>query len=183
MGKFKEELNQVRAFIFDVDGVLAKSEALIGEGGEIIRTTNTKDGYSIFRACQLGYKVAIITGGNSDNVKTRFENLGVEVYSGVGNKLEVFRAYIKKYAIKPEMVMYMGDDIPDYPVMSQIGVPVCPNDAVPEIKQVAHYISDKNGGEGCVRDVIEQVLRVHGNWEVGEALKNSKANLDKDKKW
>lgn len=184
MGKFKEDLNKVRAFIFDVDGVLAKPISVLLPGGEMARTTHTKDGYALHRATKLGYKVAIITGGNSESVRIRYENLGVEVYMGVGDKMEVFKEYTKKYAIKPETVMYMGDDIPDYPVMKEVGLPVCPKDAVTEIKEISHYISDKDGGEGCVRDVIEQVLKVHGNWETGEALNKATISiLDPSKQW
>lgn len=178
MGKFKEKLNKVRAFIFDVDGVLAQSVCTLAADGEILRSTNTKDGYALYRACQLGYKVAIITGGNSQAVQKRYDNLGVEVYSKVSNKIEVYKAYIEKYALTDESVLYMGDDLPDYPIMQRIGLPVCPQDAVPEIKEISHYISPYKGGEGCVRDVLEQVLRVHGNWETGEALRHAKTRSD-----
>ena len=128
--------------------------------------------------------MAIITGGNSPMVELRYKNLGIEdIYSGVKDKTEAFNNFIRKYAIEPKSVLYMGDDIPDYPVMKKVGIPVCPKDAVSEIKSISHYVSDVKGGEGCVRDVIEQVLKVHGNWIVGEELQNSYIDIDFAKKW
>jgi 3-deoxy-D-manno-octulosonate 8-phosphate phosphatase (KDO 8-P phosphatase) len=158
MGNFKEDLRKVKAFIFDVDGVFSSSKVLLHPSGEMMRTMNIKDGFACFYLLKKGYPVAIITGGNSESVRVRFQ------------KLVDFKHFIAKYDLTPESVLYMGDDLPDYPVMTKVGFPVCPADAVEEIKAVSRYISDKDGGEGCVRDVIEQVLRLNGNWMDTEAF-------------
>lgn len=165
MSNFKEDLVKVKAFAFDVDGVLSSQIIPLFPNGEPMRTANIKDGYVLQLAVKLGYQVAIITGGNTDAVKQRYINLGIQdVYMGIREKLPVFEEWMAKYDLLPENVLYMGDDLPDYPVMKEVGIPVCPNDAVEEIKSLCKYISDKPGGEGCVRDVMEQVLRVHNQW-------------------
>lgn len=130
-----------------------------------MRTANIKDGYALQLAVKLGYPVAIITGGNTESVHKRYTNLGVpDVYMGASHKINEFNDWIAKYDLKPENILYMGDDLPDYPVMKEVGVPVCPSDAVEEIKSLCKYISYAKGGEGCVRDVMEQVLRAQGKW-------------------
>ncbi len=165
MSNFKEDLMKVKAFAFDVDGVLSSQMIPMHTSGEPMRTANIKDGFAIQLAVKLGYQVAIITGGNTEAVRKRYEGLGVQdVYLGISDKWPCFEQWIKKYNINPEEVMYMGDDLPDYPVMKRVGIPVCPADAVEEIKTLCKYISDKKGGEGAGRDVIEQVLRAHGKW-------------------
>ncbi len=165
MINFKEYLGKVKAFAFDVDGVFSDSTLLLGSGGELIRSMNIKDGYAMQHAVRKGYPIAIITGGNSESVKDRFNILGVhDVYLKSSRKLDDFEHFCNKYNIDSENVLYMGDDIPDYPVMKKVGFPTCPCDAVPEIKQIAKYVSGLKGGDGCVRDVIEQVMRVHGKW-------------------
>ena len=165
MGNFKEDLGKVKAFAFDVDGVFSDGSLLLSPDGELIRSMNIKDGFAMQLAVRKGYPVAIITGGNSESVRKRFVTLGVhDVYMKSSRKLDDFYDFCKKYSLDPSEILYMGDDIPDYPVMQKAGFPTCPLDAVPEIKQVARYVSDRRGGHGCVRDVIEQVLRVHGFW-------------------
>jgi 3-deoxy-D-manno-octulosonate 8-phosphate phosphatase (KDO 8-P phosphatase) len=171
MGNFKEDLRRVKAFIFDVDGVFSTSKVILHPSGDMMRTMNIKDGFACFYLIKKGYPVAIITGGNSEAVRLRFERLGIkDIYLQSSDKLKDFEDFIQKYKLDPENVLYMGDDLPDYPVMKKVGLPTCPADAVEEIKSVSRYISDRNGGEGCVRDVIEQVLRVNGKWMDTEAF-------------
>ena len=165
MGNFKEDLKGVKAFAFDIDGVYADGKLIMGADGELLRTMNIKDGFVTQLAVRKGYPIAIITGGNSESVKTRFNMLGVhDVYLKSSRKLDDFEDFCTKYKLKPEDILYMGDDLPDHPVMERAGFSACPRDAVAEIREIADYISDRNGGEGCVRDVIEQVLRAHGKW-------------------
>lgn len=165
MSNFKEDLMKVKAFAFDVDGVLSSQIVPMHPSGEPMRTANIKDGFVIQLAVKLGYHVAIITGGNTEAVRKRYLNLGVQdVYTGVQEKLPVFERWLIKHGLSAENVLYMGDDLPDYPIMKATGIPVCPIDAVEEIKSLCKYISNRNGGEGCVRDVMEQVLRAHGHW-------------------
>ncbi len=171
MTNFKEDLRKVNAFVFDVDGVFSGSKVLLNSEGQLLRTMNIKDGYAVFYLMRKGYPVAIISGGDSDAVKLRFEKLGInDIYLRSSDKLRDFRHFCDKYALNPENVLYMGDDLPDFPVMEQVGFPVCPSDAVEEIKSISRYISDKPGGDGCVRDVIEQVLRLNGKWMDTEAF-------------
>lgn len=171
MTNFKGDLRKVKAFIFDVDGVFATSKVLLHPNGELMRTMNIKDGFACFYLVKKGVPIAIITGGDSESVRTRFEKLGIkDIYMKSSDKLKDFQDFINKYGLKTEEILYMGDDLPDYPVMKVVGFPTCPADAVEEIKAISSYISDKNGGEGCVRDVIEQVMRLNGQWMEGEAF-------------
>ncbi len=165
MAFFKNELKNIRAFVFDVDGVLSKDTSPLNEEGDPVRTANVKDGYAIRGALASGFQVAIITGGFVERVKLRYQKLGVEhYYDNVNDKVEFLDDFITKTGIPAENMLYMGDDLVDYKVMKVVGVPTCPVDAVPEIKEISKYISDKKGGEGCARDVIEQVLRAQGKW-------------------
>ena len=167
---FKELLNNVKAFVFDVDGVFSHN-VLVHPSGELLRTMNIKDGFAVQYAIKKGYPMAIITGGNSDAVRKRFESLGItDIYLKSQNKIEDFNDFLVRNQLKPSEILYMGDDLPDYEIMKKVGVPTCPADAVEEIKAISIYISHKTGGEGCVRDVVEQVLRVQGNWMHPEAL-------------
>jgi len=171
MTNFKEGLKTVKAFAFDVDGVLSKPEVILHPSGDLMRSMNTKDGYALQYAVKRGYPIAIITGGTSESVALRFKGLGItDIYLGSYFKTDNLSDFLFKYDLKLEEVLYMGDDLPDYEVMKQVGVPCCPADAVEEIKSTAHYISPYSGGKGCVRDVIEQVLRLHGRWMDGEAF-------------
>ena len=165
MAFFKEELLLVKAFIFDVDGVLSKDNLPLDNEGEPIRTSNVKDGLAIRNAVNNGFPVAIISGARTESLRKRYKHLGVEyIYLSVKSKEECFIDFLKKTGIDAVTVMYMGDDLPDLTVMSKVGIPTCPADAVTEIKSISKYISDRNGGDGCVRDVIEQVLRAQGKW-------------------
>ncbi len=165
MTNFKEDLMQVKAFAFDVDGVLSSDTITTHPSGEPMRTANIKDGFALQKAVKLGYPIAIITGGNTEAVKIRYQNLGIkDIYMASSPKMIDFEDWIEQHGLKPENVLYMGDDLPDFHVMQRVGVPVCPSDAVEEIKSLCKYISDRKGGKGCARDVIEQVLRAHGKW-------------------
>ncbi len=165
MLSYKELLNNVQAFIFDVDGVLTNGMVTIFPDGELVRNMNIKDGYALKCAIDAGFPVCIISGGNSKGVKKRLEGLGVtEIYLGVHNKIEKYNEILEKHKLNPAHIVYMGDDIPDYPVMELVGVACAPQDAAPQIKTIAKYVSPIKGGEGCVRDIIEQVLRVQGKW-------------------
>lgn len=165
MAFFKEELKKIKAFVFDVDGVLSLQAMPLDNDGELRRTSCTKDGYSIMYAGKKGYKLGIISGGGSQGVKERYERLGIkDIHLKVGNKVEALNEFVAKYNLELDEIMYMGDDIPDFNVMTMVGLAVCPNDAVEEIKSISAYVSHLNGGEGCVRDVIEQVLKARGDW-------------------
>ncbi len=162
---YKEYLQHITTFIFDVDGVLTDGTVLIHTDGSLLRTMNIKDGYALKTAVQQGYNVCIISGGKNEGVRKRLSNLGItDIYLGAHHKVEQLDEYMDIYDIKVENVLYMGDDIPDLPVMEMVGLPTCPQDAVAEVKEVSKYVSFKKGGKGCVRDVIEQVLKVQGKW-------------------
>ena len=168
---FKEELKNVKAFAFDVDGVFSSTSVLLHPSGEMLRTSNIKDGYAIFHANKMKYPIAIITGGDSEIVRERYAKLGVKhIYLKSQDKMIDFKDFLEKENLKASEVLYMGDDIPDYPVLKVVGVPTCPEDAAVEVKSVSKYISHRKGGEGCVRDVVEQVLRSQGNWMNAEAF-------------
>jgi len=165
MNNFKEELLRVRAFAFDVDGVLSSTKVFLYPDGHPMRSTNTRDGYAIRHAIKKGFPVAVITGGISDSMKARFEFLGIkDIYTGAEDKLVCLDDFITKHNLTNDGILYMGDDLPDYEIMKVVGIPTCPANAAEEIKSLAVYISDKQGGEGCVRDVIEQTLRVQKMW-------------------
>lgn len=165
MANFKQDLRKVKAFAFDVDGVFTDGSVFIHPSGEMLRVQNTRDGYAVQLAIKLGFPIAIISGGNGESMKPRFQSLGItDIYLGSHDKMDDFTDFCFKYDLQPEEVLYMGDDIPDLGVMLKAGMPTCPADAAPEIKEVARYISDRCGGKGCVRDVIEQVLRLNDKW-------------------
>ena len=162
---YKELMNDITTFIFDVDGVLTDGSVFITSDGEMQRTMNIRDGYAMKAAVESGYHVCIISGGSNEGVRIRLRNLGItDIHLGSPDKVETFDEYTDVYHIKPEQVLYMGDDIPDYHVMKLVGLPSCPQDACPEIKGISKYISHKHGGKGAVRDVIEQVMKVQGKW-------------------
>jgi len=164
---YKEIMPQITTFIFDVDGVLTNGTVTIFPNGDLIRQMNIKDGYALKTAVDMGYHVCIISGGTNPAVKLRLQGLGLtDIYLGINDKIEQLNEYLDMYSIQPDQVLYMGDDIPDFPVMKVIGLPTCPKDAVPEIQHISKYISQKKGGNGCVRDVIEQVLKVQDKWNV-----------------
>ena len=163
---YKELMPQIDTFIFDIDGVLTNGIVTIFPNGELVRQMNIKDGYALKSAVDAGFKVCIISGGSSESVRTRLQGLGVtEIHLGVHDKIKVYEELLEKFNLKPENVLYMGDDVPDYPVMEKVGFACAPKDAAPEIKKISKYISPRKGGEGCARDVIEQIMRVQGKWK------------------
>ena len=165
------DFKKINTFVLDVDGVLTDGSLLLMDDGQMARRMNIKDGYALQLAIKKGYHILVISGGSSDAVKLRLQKLGVvEVNLGVTDKKEVLLQYVSKYALKWEQVLYMGDDIPDLVPMKMAGLPCCPADAVPEIKSVSSYISTINGGYGCVRDVIEKVLKLNDHWDMDSAV-------------
>lgn len=172
MRNYKQKLHKIKAFIFDVDGVLGSSRVLLHQSGELLRTMNIKDGYAMHYAVRQGYLMCIISGGKSDAVQQRFVTLGIgDVYMGAKSKMDCYNDFVSKYHLKDEEILYMGDDIPDYEVMQRAGIAVCPADAAQEIKSISAYISHIAGGEGCAREIIEQVLKLQGKW-MGEGACN-----------
>jgi len=164
---YKELMNTITTFIFDVDGVLTDSSVHVTATGEMLRIMNIRDGFAMKAALESGYNVCIISGGNNEGVRIRLSNLGItDIHLASPDKVATFKEYIELYNIKPEQVLYMGDDIPDFHVMQLVGLPTCPQDSSPEIKAISKYISHKNGGKGAVRDVIEQVMKVQGKWHL-----------------
>jgi 3-deoxy-D-manno-octulosonate 8-phosphate phosphatase (KDO 8-P phosphatase) len=163
---YKQLLRKVTTFIFDVDGVLTNGMLLVMPDGEFLRSMNIRDGYAMQLAVKKGYRMAIISGGHSNGVPIRLKRLGIdEVHMGVADKMAVYKDLLHRHSIDPAGVLYMGDDLPDLGVLKSVGVPCCPADAAPEIRAASCYISPINGGAGCVRDIIEQTLRLHGHWE------------------
>ena len=159
------DLTKIKTIIFDVDGVLSRETVPMTSEGEPMRTVNIKDGYAIQLAQKMGLRIAIMTGGRTLAVNVRYTMLGLEdVYMGCSMKIDTYEAYIAKYNYKDDEVIYVGDDVPDYEVMRRVGCPCCPKDACPDIQAVSLYVSHRNGGEGCGRDIIEQVLRAQGKW-------------------
>ena len=167
MKNYKNLLPFIKTFIFDVDGVLTDGKILITNDGELLRSFDAKDGYAIKCALVQGYKIVIISGGKNEGVRKRFKELGVfDIYMGANYKIEAYNDLIDNYSIDPQTILFVGDDVPDIPVMEKVGLSCCPLDAVTDVKSIATYISHKNGGEGCVREIIEQVLRVQGKWRI-----------------
>ncbi|MFA6128439.1 MAG: HAD hydrolase family protein [Bacteroidales bacterium] len=165
MSFFKEDLRKIKAFVFDVDGVISSNQVVLHASGDLMRTVNTRDGFAMKTAMDCGFKIGIITGARSLSLRGRFNDLGTEdVFLGSPDKVEDLKSFISKYALELSQVLYMGDDIPDLEAMKLVGMPTCPNDATNEVQSVSRYISNYPGGHGCVRDVIEQVLRSQGFW-------------------
>ena len=163
---YKELMPYITTFIFDVDGVLTDGKVTIFPDGQLIRSMSIKDGYALKKAIDNGYNVCIISGGTNAAVKTRLRDLGVtDIFLGVQDKVDKMNEYLEIYNIDITNVLYMGDDIPDFQVMKNVGLPACPKDAVQEIQDISIYVSQKKGGNGCVRDVIEQVLKVQDKWK------------------
>lgn len=159
------DLNKIKIIIFDVDGVLSAETVVLANDGEPLRTVNIKDGYVIQLACKVGLRVVIMTGGRATAIRLRYERLGVkDIFMGCAVKIEDYEKFKSENGFTDDEVIYVGDDIPDYEVMSRVGCPCCPSDACPDIKSVSKYISGRAGGYGCARDIIEQVLRAQGKW-------------------
>lgn len=170
MISYKERLNHITTFMFDVDGVLTNGDILLFRD-EYVRALNSRDSYALQYAAKKGYNIFVITGGSSIDVKDRLLALGVhEVHLSSSNKLTVYNNIKEKHRLRDDEILYMGDDIPDYEVMNKAGVAACPQDAAIEIKHISHYQSPFNGGKFCVRDVIEQTLRVQKKWFSDDAF-------------
>ena len=159
------DLTKIKAVIFDVDGVLSAGTIPMDSAGIPLRTVNIKDGYAIQFAVKQGLKIVILSGGNTPSVRKRYENLGVsDIFLGCEVKIETYDRFLADTGLSDEEILYMGDDIPDYEVMHRVGCPCCPKDACSDIRGISLYVSPYNGGYGCGRDVIEQVLRAKGLW-------------------
>ncbi|MCS5663235.1 MAG: HAD-IIIA family hydrolase [Flavobacteriales bacterium] len=162
---YKTKLKQVKAFVFDCDGVLTDGSVTLMPNGEQVRKMSTRDGYALQLAVKKCYVVAVITGGRSAAVKSRMNRLGIhDVYLACNDKVDALNELMSIYDLDAESILYMGDDMPDFEVMQKVGLPTCPDNAAQEIKNLSDYISHKKGGEGCVRDVIEQTMKIQGKW-------------------
>jgi len=162
-----ELFEHINTFVFDIDGVMTDGSLLVTDTGDLLRSMNIRDGYATELAVKKGYHVWVISGGKQEAPAIRLRKLGVtEAHIAVPDKKKLLLELFDKYKVNPEHTLYMGDDIPDYAVMQLCGLATCPNDAAPEIKSVAQYISPFKGGAGCVRDVIEKVLKLKGDWEL-----------------
>ena len=165
MPDLTDAFRATRAFVFDVDGVFTDGTIQVSENGDLLRTMHIHDGFAVKTAAEAGYRVCVITGGGSAGVRERFARLGVvDYYSGVLDKTEVLEAYAERHGIALVQALYMGDDLPDVGPMTRVGLACAPADARPEALAVAQYISPLSGGRGCVRDVIERVLKLNGHW-------------------
>lgn len=164
----EDKLRKIKAFAFDVDGVFTDGGILATADGDLLRVFDTKDAFGLRMAYMKGYHVGVITGGVSESIRKRFRTCVPEenIYLGSRAKIEDFEHFCSKYSLCPDEVMYLGDDLPDIPVMSACGCGVCPCDAVDEVKAIADYISSRPGGKGCVREVIEMVMKLQGKWEL-----------------
>ncbi|MDR2955548.1 MAG: HAD hydrolase family protein [Prevotella sp.] len=171
MSNINYDLNKIKAFIFDIDGVLSPNSIPLSPNGEPMRMVNIKDGFAINLAVKNGYGVAIITGADTENVRLRFSRLGVkDIYMKSKIKIKDLEDYMQRTGYKAEEIMYAGDDLPDFHVMETIGLAVAPSDAAHEIRSIAQYISHCKGGDGVARDIIEQVMKAQGKWMGEEAF-------------
>ena len=164
---YKEKLNEIKNFVFDVDGVFTDGSIVVDSDGNELRIFSTRDGIAVKLASDKGYNIRIISGGKNEGVRKRLNRLGVKnVFLGVDDKIKVFNNYLNKNNLKLDETTFMGDDLPDIKILKMVGLSCCPNDAAPEVRGVVDYISNKKGGDGCVRDIIEQVLTIHGEWNL-----------------
>jgi len=171
MSSIPYDLRKIKAFVFDVDGVLSADRISLAENGDPQRTANIKDGYAMQLAIKCGYQIGIITGAYTENIRTRYARLGIQhIYLRSSVKMADYEDFLRKTGLKEEEIAYAGDDIPDYNVMRRVGLPVAPSTAAPEIKAIAKYISPLCGGEGIARELIEQTLKAQGQWMKGEAF-------------
>lgn len=167
MQNFKQKLAKITTIMFDIDGVVTDGKVLVMDSGEMVRNMNSKDGYAIHLAVSKQYRLAVISGGNNGAIKNALARAGVtDVFIGKHDKLACYLDYLKTHQLSDEEIVYIGDDLPDHEIMSRVGLAVCPADAAQEIKDICLYVSPKKGGEGCIRDIIEQILRVQGKWEI-----------------
>jgi 3-deoxy-D-manno-octulosonate 8-phosphate phosphatase (KDO 8-P phosphatase) len=168
-GNILSRFKSIRTFIFDVDGVLTNGDLLVTEKGELLRSMNVRDGQALRMAVEEGYRVLILTRGKSEGVVTRLRDLGIrDIVFNCWDKLTAYKEFLDAYELDEHEVLYMGDDLPDFEVMRRVGLPTCPSDAVAEIREISHYISPLPGGKGCVREVIEKVMKLNGDWKVGD---------------
>jgi 3-deoxy-D-manno-octulosonate 8-phosphate phosphatase (KDO 8-P phosphatase) len=166
-----EKFKLIRTFVFDVDGVMTDGSVLVFDNGEQVRKMGTRDGYSLQLAIKKGYRVLVISGGSSEGVRQRLLYLGInDIFLNIHNKAAVLDEYAREHNLDENEMLYMGDDIPDYVPMQHVGLPCAPADAAPEIRHIAAYISSFGGGQGCVRDVIEKVLKLNGQWELSSSV-------------
>lgn len=171
MDNLLERLKEITTFIFDMDGVMTDGTVLVMPAGVWLRSMNVKDGYALQFAVKKGYRIAVFSGSNSDEVKDRLNRLGIsDIYMNVKDKAALVEGYAQRNFIQPQQVLAMGDDIPDIDMLRAAGISSCPADAVQEVKSVCEYISPFNGGAGCVRDVIEKVLKVRGDWSIDTSV-------------
>ena len=171
MSEFKKKLNHIKGFVFDVDGVFTDGKIMILPDGKQIRNMNVKDGYAVHYATKKGYPIGIISGGKCESIRVRFEELGLkDIYIASKDKREDLIHFLKKNNLTENDILYMGDDLPDLLVMKTVGLAACPHDAAKEIIEISQYVSDKRSGDGCVRDVIEQTLRLQGKWADTDAF-------------
>lgn len=162
---YLSRLKDITTFVLDVDGVLTNGSLLATEQGELLRTFNAKDGLALFTALQQKFNICIITGGNSKAVYERFSQLGIKhIYYKVHNKKEVLEKFMLETNTTSQQLLYIGDDIPDVFAMKMCSIKCCPKDAIPEVQAIADYVSTKNGGDACVREVVEMVLKVQDKW-------------------
>jgi 3-deoxy-D-manno-octulosonate 8-phosphate phosphatase (KDO 8-P phosphatase) len=162
---YKEKLIKIKNFVFDVDGVFTDGSIIVDNSGNELRVFSTRDGIAVKLATDKGYNFCVISGGKNEGVRKRLNKLGIKnVYLGVSNKMEVFKSFMNDNNLKTTETMFMGDDIPDIQILKMVGLSCCPNDAANEVREVVDYISIKKGGEGCVRDIIEQILTIQKNW-------------------
>ena len=166
---YKEIFKNITTVVLDVDGVLTNGDIILMPGMQPVRKMNAKDGYAMQLAVRNGIRMAIITGGKSLEVKERLQGLGItDIYLGASSKMESYEDLKMCYDLTDDEILYMGDDLPDYDIMKIVALAAAPQDAAPEIKSVADYVSPVNGGKGCVRDVLEQLLKIQGKWARSE---------------
>jgi|SRR5690348_15905968 len=166
-----KNFKNIKTFVFDIDGVLTDGKLLIMQEGVMLREMNVRDGYTLQLAIKKGYEIIVISGSFSAEVQIRLERLGItKIFMRIENKLQTLKELIVTFHLNKEEILYMGDDIPDYEVMQYCGLAACPADAVPEIKSISKYISPLKGGQGCVRDVIEKVLKLQNHWSVDTSI-------------
>ncbi len=167
------DLKDIKAFTFDIDGVMTDGGILADMEGQLYRTFDAKDGFAVRMACMNGFPVGVITGGRSQSIRARFRSNGIspeDIYLGSRVKIDDFEDFCKRHNLKPDEVMYFGDDIPDIDVIRAAGIGVCPNDAAQEVKEAADIVSERPGGKGCVREYIEKAMKAQGRWNFDSAL-------------
>lgn len=170
---YKQKLNNIKHFVFDIDGVLTDGIISVNSEGLESRNFNTKDGIVIKYAIKCGYKISIISGASNNGLKLRLNKLGIkDIFLGSNNKLEDLKTFISNYNLDSKQILYMGDDVSDFSAMEIVGLKCCPYDAASEIREISDYISLKKGGDGCVRDIIEQTLKVQHNWDINKLNQN-----------